>query len=84
MEQFEKWFEETYPLPRTMERGPISRDMKAACKAAYRTALEWVLNLCPTNENATFANQGQGMDGFSELANYKQMSVLVKKELGDT
>lgn len=42
MKNFEKWFEETYPLPRTMERGPIGRDMKVACKAAYREALEWI------------------------------------------
>ena len=44
MKQFEAWFEETYPLPRTMERGPIGRDLKAGCKAAYREALEWVLS----------------------------------------
>jgi len=25
------------------------------------------------NENATFANQGQGMDGYSELANYRHI-----------
>ena len=43
MEQFEKWFEETYPLPRTIERGPIGRDMKVACRAVYQHALEWVL-----------------------------------------
>lgn len=51
MKQFEKWFEETYPLPSTTERGPIGRDMKCACKAAYQEALKWVLS-CDTGPEA--------------------------------
>ena len=52
MKEFEKWFEKTYPLPPTMERGPIGRDMKCACKAAYREALEWAITK-DTDLNAT-------------------------------
>jgi len=43
MEQFEKWFEETYPLPPTIERGPIGRDLKSGCRGAWKAALEWAL-----------------------------------------
>lgn len=45
MKQFEKWFEETYPLPPTIERGPIGRELKVACKATYRAALECVQDI---------------------------------------
>lgn len=50
----------------------------------WKAALDWVSKLCPTNENATFANQGQGMDGYTELANYKTMYKKLKEELNGT
>lgn len=52
-------------------------------KTAWKAALELMLGLCPINEKAAFANQGQGMDGYTELANYKNMCKILKRELGD-
>ena len=33
--EFEVWFNKEYPLPSTMERGPIGRDLKEGCGRAY-------------------------------------------------
>jgi len=32
---FETWFNKRYPLPATVERGPIGRDLKNGCEEAY-------------------------------------------------
>lgn len=35
---FDEWFEENYPLPSTVERGPVGREMKEACRKAWSVA----------------------------------------------
>lgn len=44
MVEFEKWDKEEYPLPCTIERGPIGRDALKQRKHAWKAALKWVLN----------------------------------------
>lgn len=62
-----------------------NRDEYENAKAGWKAALKWISKLCPTNEKATFANQGQGMDSYTELANYKAMYKKLKEELnGET
>ena len=46
MKEFEKYFNEKYPLPPTIERGPVGRDFKRGCGEAWKAALEWVVNEC--------------------------------------
>ena len=43
MKEFEKQFNKSFPLPSTIERGPIGRDFKNGCKKMWRAALEQVL-----------------------------------------
>lgn len=33
--EFEQWFDDEYPLPQTIERGPLGRELKEACQKAY-------------------------------------------------
>ena len=76
-----KEFERQFPKPKSVA-GMVNDDPLSwweEKQEGWKAALEWVLKLCPTNENATFANQGQGMDGYSELANYKEMYRILKK-----
>ena len=40
MEAFEKYFNENYPLPTTIERGPIGRDFKKGCEQSWKAAFE--------------------------------------------
>ena len=40
--EFEKQFNKNYPLPPTIERGPIGRDFKKGCKKMWIEALEWI------------------------------------------
>lgn len=42
MEAFEEWYSKEFPLPPTIERGPVGRDHKRGCKDAWKTALKWV------------------------------------------
>ena len=35
MDEFEKWYSEKYPLPSTIERGPIGRGAKEQARAAW-------------------------------------------------
>lgn len=78
MKEFELWFEK--------KKAGYSHAAYYTDKYedGWRAALEMVLKLCPTNEKATFANQGQGMDGYTELANYKAMYKKLKEELDGT
>ena len=41
MKAFEVWYEKEFPLPPTIERGPIGRDRKDGCKQAWKAALEY-------------------------------------------
>lgn len=43
MRQFDRWDMQEYPLPPTIERGPIGRDCLEQRKKAWRAALEWIL-----------------------------------------
>ena len=43
MEEFDKWDMQEYPLPPTIERGPIGRDCLEQRKKAWQAALEWTL-----------------------------------------
>lgn len=44
MKGFDKWDMREYPLPPTIERGPIGRDCLRQRKHAWRAALKWVYN----------------------------------------
>ena len=44
MKTFEECYEKEFPLPPTIERGPIGRDRKDGCKQSWRAALEWALS----------------------------------------
>lgn len=74
LEQFDSWLSEIKKPKWNHREVCIAED-------AWVAALEMVSKLCPTNKNATFANQGQGMDGYTELANYKAMYEKLKEEL---
>ena len=41
MKAFEVWYEKEFPLPPTIERGPIGRDRKDGCKQSWKAALKW-------------------------------------------
>ena len=41
MKEFENAFNKKYPLPATIEQGPVGRDFKEGCKAMWREALLW-------------------------------------------
>lgn len=43
MNNFHKWFSRTFPLPPTVERGPVGRELLSGCRASWEAALEWVL-----------------------------------------
>lgn len=45
MKEFEKQFNKKYPLPPTIERGPIGKDFKKGCGEMWKGALEFVQNL---------------------------------------
>lgn len=34
-EEFVEWFNDEYPLPPTVERGPVGKELKAACRKVY-------------------------------------------------
>lgn len=38
MSEFEKWYDKTYPLPPTIERGPIGRDTKEVARSAWEAS----------------------------------------------
>lgn len=38
--EFEEWFAKEYPLPPTIERGPIGRDFKDGCRKAWEACLK--------------------------------------------
>lgn len=44
MKEFEKWDKKEYPLPPTIERGPIGRDALKQRKHAWKAALRWALD----------------------------------------
>ena len=39
MAEFEKWYNKQYPLPSTIERGPIGRDAKEQARSAWKAAI---------------------------------------------
>ena len=38
--EFEEWFTKEYPLPPTVERGPIGRDFRNGCKKAWNKSID--------------------------------------------
>jgi len=51
MRAFEEWYEKEFPLPPTIERGPIGRDRKDGCKQSWKAALKWVLQRSNSDED---------------------------------
>jgi len=47
MSEFEKWFNQKYPLTSPLERGPTGKYLKKECEAAWKqsrkVALEWAI-----------------------------------------
>ena len=43
MKAFKKWDTKNYPLPATIERGPVGRDMLKQREHGWKAALEWAL-----------------------------------------
>ena len=39
MAEFEKWYNGQYPLPPTIERGPVGRDAKEQARSAWKAAI---------------------------------------------
>lgn len=50
---FKKWDAKNYPLPATIERGPVGRDMLKQREHGWRAALQWVKTL-PSSGNYKF------------------------------
>ena len=44
MKEFKAWDEKNYPLPPTIERGPIGRDALKQRETTWRAALEWTIS----------------------------------------
>lgn len=65
MDEFEKWYDKTYPLPLLVERGPIGREAKKQAKIAWEEAMrqnQERLNLLDALEAAGVDN----WDGYGE------------------
>ena len=85
MKEFEKRFPEpVHPKYETQitnyQRQMVIQDYR---KEGWLAALECIYKKIPNNNKATFANQGQGMDGYSELANYRLIKSFIEGELNN-
>ena len=83
MKAFEKWWDSLHPKTNAHVYCDDCNGFVVCAEWAWKAALEWVLSKTPNNDKATFANQGQGMDGYTELANYKQLKNMIEEELKD-
>ena len=76
MKAFEEWYKKH-------AREHPWRSNKEFIKDAWKAALEWALIHSPVEyeHKACVSNQGQGMDGYTMLANFRRMDTKIKEEL---
>lgn len=77
MKEFERYMRKEYPFIK-VNSGNYNHSWQV-----WDAALKWVLEKSPRGkeDKATFANQGQGLDGYTMLAWYNQMADMIEKEL---
>lgn len=74
MDEFEKWYNEQYPLPPTIERGPIGRDAKEQARSAWKAAI--------SAENSQLRDQLAEAEGKGK--DKRQLLIVRPRQTGKT